>query len=225
MKDVFEETFVVDPAPAEVWKALTTRTITCGASGDLHYVLPAFPSFTPLDVPGASCTPIEERLERLLRVTKDHEPCAGTEIAVKLDPAGTGTRVAVVQSGFGSWFDAVRDAILTHGRQIMADFRLYLEHGVTAPGTVWGPDLGAQTRHCPVGLEIVAVELGGFAERAGMRPGDLLVSLRGIRVHNTEQLWTVLALTAPGVTAEVTWVREREVMQGKSGFTRLRSET
>ena len=149
---------------------------------------------------------------------KEHEPCAGTEIAVTLEEAGTGTRVTVVQSGFGPWFDQVRDTFHTHGVQIVADFRLYIERGLTVPGTVWGANLGAQTKHTPVGLEIVAVDSGGFGESAGMRPGDLLLTLRGIRLHDTQQLWTVLALTEIGSSADVTWARGREPMQGKATF-------
>lgn len=218
MKDEFEATFVVDLAPKEVWEALTRRTTGGGRADDVHYVLPGFPSLTPLDVPGASCTPLELEEGRLLRVKKDHEPCAGTEIAMTLEDTGTGTRITVVQSGFGPWFFQARDAIETHGRQIIADLRLYIERGVTAPGTRFGENLGAQTRHTPVGLEIVAVDAGGFAEQAGLRPGDLLLSLRGIRLHGTEQLWTVLALTEPGRSADVRWVRGSEPMQGRAAF-------
>ena len=41
-----------------------------------------------------------------------------------------------------------------------------------------------------------------------MRPGDLLLSLRGVRVRNLAQLWTVLALASPGETAAAAWVRD-----------------
>lgn len=214
MKDGFEATFVVDLAPDEVWEALTRRT-TGGPSdseGDLRYVLPGFPSFPPLAVAGASCTPLEIEPGRLLRVRKEHEPCAGTEIAVTLEQAKTGTRVTVVQSGFGPWLDRLRDTFNAHWLQIVADFRLFLERGLTVPGTVWGASLGAQTRQTPVGLEIVAVEADGFGERAGLEAGDLLLSLRGIRIHDTQQLWTVLALSEMEGEAEVTWARGRTAM-------------
>ncbi len=222
MKDEFAATFVVDLAPDEVWEALTRRTVggDHDSGGEVHYVLPGFPSFTPLEVAGASCTPIEMEAPRLLRVKKDHEPCAGTEIAVRLEQAKTGTRVTVVQSGFGPFLEfAGRDTIFTHGDQIMADFRLYIERGLTVPGTAWGRNLGARAKHTPVGLEIVAVDSGGFAETAGIRPGDLLLTLRGIRLHDMQQLWTVLALTEVGANADVTWARGDESMGGKATFT------
>ena len=221
MKDDFETTFVVDLAPADVWETLTTRTLEADAAGDgeVHYVLPGFPSFEPLPIPGASCTLVEMETGSLLRVRKDHHPCAGSEIVVRLEQADTGTRVTVVQSGFGPFLDfAGRDTVFGHGDQIIADFRLYLERGLTVPGTIWGANLGARTRHTPVGLEIVRVDSVGFAAAAGMAPGDLLLTLRGIRLHDLQQLWTVLALTEAGDSAEVAWARGRETMSGKAQF-------
>ena len=219
MKDDFEATFVVDLVPDEVWETLTTRTVQAETGGDVHYVLPGFPSFAALPLPGASCTLIEMEPGRLLRVKKDHQPCAGTEIAVRLEQAETGTRVTVVQSGFGPFLDIVgRDTVFAHGHQIMNDFRLYLERGLTVPGTVWGANLGARTQQTPVGLEILGIDAGGFAETAGLRVGDLLLTLRGIRLHDTQQLGTVLALTEAGTSADVSWARGRDAMSGKATF-------
>jgi hypothetical protein len=221
MKDDFEATFVVDLAPDDVWQTLTSRTLKGdpGSEGDVHYVLPGFPSFAALPLEGASCSLIEMEAGRLLRVKKDHEPCAGTEIAVRLEQAETGTRVSVVQSGFGPFLDIVgRDTVFGHGHQIVADFRLYIERGLTVPGTVWGAHLGARTKHTPTGLEIEAVDPGGFAETAGLCAGDLLLTLRGIRLHDLQQLWTVLALTEPGTSSNVSWARGREPMAGKATF-------
>ncbi len=59
-------------------------------------------------------------------------------------------------------------------------------------------------------------DAGGFAGTAGLRGGDLLLTGRGVRLHDTQQLWTALALTEPGTSAEVSWARGREVMSGKA---------
>jgi hypothetical protein len=218
MKDDFEATFVVEMAPREVWEALTRRVIE--VDGVRHYVLPGFPSLPPLDIPGASCTPIEIEAGRLLRVKKDDQPCAGSEIAVRLEQAGTGTRVTVVQSGFGPFLDfAGRDTVFGHGRQIVNDLRLYIERGVRVPGTAWGRFLGATPKQTAVGLEIEAIQPGAFAAQAGLQVGDLLLTLCGIRIHDLQQLWTVLALTPIGESVEVSWARGLEVMQGKASFT------
>ena len=101
---------------------------------------------------------------------------------------------------------------------MMADLRLYIERGLTVPGTVWGANLGAVTSQTPVGLEIGRVDEGGFAETAGLRSGDLLLTLRGIRLHDIQQLFTVLALTEIGTSADVSWARGREAMSGKAMF-------
>jgi len=216
MKDDFEATFVVELAPEEVWEALTRRTVAGDGEDDAkHYVLPGFPSMPPLEIEGASCAVLEEDSGQLLRVKKDHHPCIGTEIAVRLEQAETGTRITVVQSGFGPFLDfAGKDTVFGHGMQIIADFQLYLERGVTVPGTVWGPDLGVKLAQTPVGLEIVSLQPGGFAERVGIRAGDLLLTLAGIRLHDLQQLWTVLALTDPAAEIPTTWARGRESMAG-----------
>jgi len=219
MSDDFEATFVVDLAAEAVWEALTERTVDSDEPGEVHYVLPGFPSLVPLDVVGASCTPIEVEAGRLLRVRKDHQPCAGTEIAVRLEQAESGTRITVVQSGFGAFLDIVgRDTVLAHGHQIVADLRLYLERRLTVPGTRWGAYFGAVMRQTPIGLEVASVDAGGVAETAGLHPGDLLLTLRGIRLHDLQQLWTVLALTDAGSSVEVTWARGGAAMDGKATF-------
>ena len=220
MKDGFEATFVVELAPDEVWEQIARRQVEMkeqGATAE-EYVLPGFPSLVPDVMPGARCSVLEVEPGRLLRVRKAVDPCAGTEIAVTLEAADTGTRVTIVQSGFGPWLDKVRDIFGTHWNQIVADFRLYLERGLTVPGTIWGASLGAPTRQTPVGLEIIAVNQGEFGERAGMQRGDLLITLRGIRVHDTQQMWTILALTEKGSSAEASWARGRELMKAQATF-------
>ena len=220
MEDGFEATFVVELETDQVWEALASRTERNPETDDeVHYVLPGFPSFGGQQkVPGASCSLVEIEAGRLLRVRKDDHPCAGTEIAVTLEAVATGTRVTIVQSGFGPWLNKVRDTFGAHWTQIVADFRLYLERGVSVPGTAWGASLGAETRETSTGLEIVDVASGGFGESAGMQPGDLLLTLRGIRVHDTQQLWTILALSEKGTSAETTWARGRETMGAKATF-------
>ncbi len=215
MKDEFKVTFVVELAPKEVWEAITQRTHT-DESGGLHYILPGFPSISSLDVIGASCTPIEVKEGHLLRTTKDDHPCQGTEVAVKLEQSGTGTAVTIVQSGFGAFLEAVgRDTVFSHGHQIVNDFRLYLERGLTVVGTQWGWNFGAKTTQTPIGVEIESLYPGeAFAERLGMQAGDLLLTLGGIRIHDHAQLWTVLALTDASKPVDATWARGHDAMEG-----------
>lgn len=219
MSDEFEATFVVDLAPEEVWQSLVDRTVPgdAGSEGTVHYVLPGFPSFEPLPIPGARCTVIEEDPGRLLRVKKDHHPCLGTEIGITLEHAESGTRVTIVQSGFGAFLDfAGRDTVFGHGQQIVNDLQLYLERGLIVPGTAWGVNLGAVPKRTPVGLEIGRVDDGSFGQRAGLETGDLLLTIGGIRIHGIEQLATVLALIDPASKIDITWARGREAMEGSA---------
>ena len=217
MHDDFEATFVVEIAPRDVWQRLIERTLD--VDGEIHYVIPGFPSMQALPIAGASATPLDVDPERLLRVRKDHWPCEGTEILIELEQASTGTRLRVVQSGFGAFIDfAGRDTVFSHGRQIVNDLRLYLERGVTVPPTVWGVSLGAVPRQTPVGLELERIDTG-FARDAGLEIDDLVLTLRDIRIHDLQQLWTVLALTTVGAEASISVARGREVIETSAVFT------
>ena len=168
--------------------------------------IPGFPSFD--GQPGCAATIIDVTPQQLLRVRKDDEPCAGTEIEIHISPATAGgwpTRVSVRQSGFAPWLLAAGDVVEAHWHHIVADFHLYLAHEVTVPGTIWG-EIGAGLRQTPIGLELAEVTDGGLAARCGMQAGDVLLTIAEIRIHTIEQLWTVLALgTAEDVS--VTWAR------------------
>ena len=149
--------------------------------------------------------------QRSLVAKKVDQPCAGSTVAIEVGPAnaaGWPTRVTLTQSDLPPPMAAMPDAVQAHWRQIVADFQLYLEREVALPPAAWGPDFGANAKTTPLGLELESVATGGFAERCGMRAGDLLVSLRGVRVRDLAQLWTVLALSTPGETITAAWVRD-----------------
>lgn len=205
--DELRETFHVERTLATVWERLRLPTET--ASG--HCRIPGFPDLD--GKPGGLAAIAASEPQRLLRGRKKNPPCAGTEIDIEIGPAnasGWPARVTVAQSGFPAAMAAMGDMTVAHWRQIVADFRLYLEQDVVAPATVWGASLGAAPQQTPIGLVLAAVDKGGFADRSGMRDGDLLLTLRGIRIHDIGQLWTVLALSNPGDDAAVSWVRDRQ---------------
>ena len=202
MSKAFESVFDVERPLHAVWEAchLPTNDVPPQCR------IPAFPSVD--GQPGCAATIIDLTPQQFLRVRKDDEPCAGTEIEIHISPATAGgwpTRVSVRQSGFASWLLAAGDVALAHWRHIVADFHLYLAHEVTVPGTVWG-EIGAGLRQTPIGLELTDVTKGGLAARCGMQAGDVLLTIGGIRIHTIEQLWTVLALRT-GRDAPVTWAR------------------
>ena len=203
MTDGFDAAFDIARPVHAVWEA-------CRLPGDAEPStcrIPAFPSFD--GQPGCTATIIDLEPQRLLRLRKDDEPCAGTEIEIRIGPATAGgwpTRVSIRQSGFAPQFLALGDIVEAHWRHIVADFRLYLTHEVAVPGTVWG-DFGATPRQTPIGLELGELAVGGFASRCGMQSGDLLLTIGDIRIQSIEQLWTVLALSRAGVETSVGWIR------------------
>ena len=220
MKDEFKAEFVIDLARDEVLDALLERVDDQGqvTTGGDRLLLPGFPSFVPTQRPGAICTTLEFIPEQMLRVRKEHEPCAGTEIAIGLTDADTGTRITIVQSGFGAWFEEAKDTILAHGNEIVADFRLFLETGHRAAPKKWGAPIGGSTRETPTGLEVTNSEENGFFGRAEIRSGDLILTLSGTRIYNTGQLWIALSFFNVGDQCSISWLRDGKLFESTSTF-------
>jgi hypothetical protein len=198
--DRFEATFVLAIDRATAWKRLTEHPVD-SPSGDARYWLPGFDS---------SATVTEQVEGTELRVTKDDEPCAGTDIVVTLTDADTGTRITVVQSRFGDWMPPHYDMLAVGWRHIVADLETYLSTGAHASRHLrpWG-DLGAEVIPTAGGLHVAGVRPGTLADRIGLRDDDLLVVLAGAPVSGYDDLVTVLRVLdgrAGEVGAE--WVRD-----------------
>ena len=161
---------------------------------------------------------VNEPQQRLGGTKQDH-PCAGTRIDIDIGPAnasGWPTRLSLAQSGFEAPLADLPDFLNAHWRRIVVDFRLYVERGVAVPPTAWRTSIGATTRETPTGLAVTKLVPQGFADQCGIREGDILLTLADVRILDTAQLWTVLALLAPGRLARVTWVREGAVLEWES---------
>lgn len=203
------ESFDVFLPASAVWERLRLP----GAPASDTCRIPGFPSSD--GSPGCVVGVESDEPQQRLAGTKLDEPCGGTVIRIEIGPAnasGWPTRVSMVQAGFAPPLADLPDYLNAHWRRIVADFRLYVEHGVTAPASTWGASLGATTRETPTGLVIAEVMAEGFADRCGMRVGDLLVTLADVRVLDTAGLWTVLAVFKPGDEVDACWVRDGEMM-------------
>ena len=199
------DSFNVEQPLSVVW----ARLRFADAADIEHCRIAGFPSFD--GEAGCRASIVASEPQKSLRARKEDMPCAGSAIAIDIGPAnasGWPTRVTVAQSDLPPPMAAMPDAVVAHWRRIVADFRLYLERQVLVPAAVWGASLGALTRQTPTGLLLSALEPQGYAARCGMRDGDLLLTLRGIRVYDIDQLWTVLALSTAGDEAAATWVRD-----------------
>lgn len=64
------------------------------------------------------------------------------------------------------------------------------------------------------GVLINQVLPGSAAEQAGMKEGDILVSVDGIRIVDGSQLRTIIALIRVGEQVDVAYIRNREVYSG-----------
>jgi S1-C subfamily serine protease len=198
--DRFEATFVLAIDRPTAWRRLARQP---------DRWLPGFDTAVTL---------VDEADGERLHVTKDEEPCAGTDILVTLEDAGTGTRVTVVQSGFGGALPAPYEMMAVGWRNIVSDLQTYLATGAHARRHLrgWG-DLGAAVDVADGGLRITSVRAGSLADRLGLRPDDLLVVLAGAPVSTADDLVTVLRVvrTLHGeVRAE--WVRDGEVQKARA---------
>ena len=199
IRDHFEATFVIGIDRGTAWKRLTEHPVEASA-GERRYWLPGFDS---------AATVIEQDEATRLQLTKDDEPCAGTEIVVTLSDSDSGTSITVVQSRFGDWMPERYDMMAIGWRHIVADLQTFLCTGAH-PGRhlrPWG-DLGADVTPGAGGLEVRQVRPDTLAGRLGLHDDDLLVVLAGAPVSSHADLVTVLRvlMDRPGpVAAE--WVR------------------
>ncbi|HEX6423653.1 MAG TPA: hypothetical protein VFZ79_09250 [Acidimicrobiales bacterium] len=211
----FEATFTLGIDRTTAWRRLTEHRV--GGAGAGAGEGPAGTEAAGAEppercwLPGFDATAtITDRADgSRLRATKDDEPCRGTDIVVSLTDAEEGTRITVVQSGFGDWLPARYDLMAIGWRHIVADLQAYLATGVHARRHLrpWG-DLGASATPGAGGLRIGRVRAGTLAARLGLAEGDLLVVLAGAPVASDDDLVTVLRVLRgrPGpITAE--WVR------------------
>jgi hypothetical protein len=207
--DHFEATFVLSIDRGAAWKRLTEHPVESTTEVD-RYWLPGFDS---------AATVIDEEPEAQLRVTKDDQPCAGTEIVVTLTDSEAGTQITVVQSRFGDWLPARYEMMAIGWRHIVADLHAYLATGAHAARHLraWG-DLGADATPASGGMRVSGVRDGALADRLGMRDGDLLVVLAGAPVSSYDDLVTVLrAIGALGGEVRAEWVRDGVLQTSVAG--------
>jgi hypothetical protein len=200
-----EATFEVPVPPAAAWNALAAAGI---ARTD--------PEQQPMEwwIPGFESTAVEvERSDGArLTVRKTQQPCEGTLIAITFEHIATGTRVRVVQSGFDE--DFVRgggEAFWIHSEQIFADLELFLRTGVVGR-RAWRPMvwLGVGGITTSYGVVVHRVAPDSWADRIGLREGDVLLTVEGAPLFSTRDLGTVQRLVRVGDEVAATWARAGE---------------
>lgn len=150
--------------------------------------------------------------ERLIRW---HIPADASAVRETFDPQDGGTRVRIVQQGTDQ--DWPRDGLAGRVRgweESIADLVLMLDHGVSAARHLSSrASAGLSARDIPAGLSVTAVDPGGPADAAGLRPGDIVVRIATAPVYRRTDLSLLLRAHAPGQSVPVDYVRDRELRQ------------
>jgi hypothetical protein len=206
--DGFEATFVVSVPRAQAWKRLVDAEPASSA------LTPPAPGQVWIPAIEGAAEAIETVPEERLRATKVSEPCAGTEIVITFEDEATGTRITVVQTGFGPGFDVSRPWLAAGWDAILADFAAYFERGIPLGRhlTMWW-SIGCDVAETPEGLVVGTVNPRGFAERAGLARGDLIVRLAGAPVLTVRDLSMLTrGPLRTGVETEVSVLRGDQVL-------------
>jgi hypothetical protein len=209
IEDRFEAEFLIDKTIDEVWASLERQK---GPDPTWLTVWPRMSGDSTGEV-------IETSKPHHVRVHKHSEPCAGSEIAVSLTSEENGTRVLVVQSGFPAWAKDALESFTIGGNQIVADLALYLERGIelSRHSMPWAFS-GISAREVQTGLEVTGVMPGTFAERSGLQPGDILLTLGGAPVLTHLELQTVMRVFRTGQNLDATWVRGTQQQGGSASL-------
>jgi hypothetical protein len=208
--DGFAASFVVEISREQAWERLASATPAfegLGTARDGQWWIPGIEA--PADE-------LEVRPEELLRTRKAVEPCRGAEIVITVEDADNGTRITIVQTGFGPGF-AERRAWLESGwHAILADLVVFFGRGVSlGRHATWWAGIGCGVVETDEGLVVTNVEPDGFADRAGMRAGDLILQLAGAPVINVRDLSILVrGPLRTGTETTARYLRGEQIMRG-----------
>lgn len=210
--DGFEATFVVSTPRARAWEWFESAKPASDA------LPPAAPG--QWWIPAIEAPADEREVVAGTRFCgeKATEPCRGTEIVITMEDAETGTRITIVQTGFGAGFAAQRPWLAAGWSAILADLVVFFEHGVAVGRHLsWWWDLGCVVIETDSGLTIGDVNDDGFAARAGLQRGDLIVTLAGTPVVTVRDLSVLVrGPLHTGVEANVSYFRGTEVRTSRA---------
>jgi S1-C subfamily serine protease len=181
--DGFEATFVVSTPRAKAWELLRS------AEPVSDRIPPPEPGQVWIPAIEGAAEELESVPQERLRARKVSEPCAGTEIVITFEDEATGTRITVVQTGFGPGFDSSRPWLAAGWYAILADFVAYFARGIPLGRhlAMWW-SIGCDVAETHEGLVVGNVYADGFAARAGIERGDLILRLAGAPVLTVRDL-------------------------------------
>jgi uncharacterized protein YndB with AHSA1/START domain len=141
---------------------------------------------------------------------------ATREMTVVFESIESGTRITITNSGFGDGEDLT--GVMRGQDETISDLILYLETGVAFPRHHHGEKswIGFAGREVPAGLEVTSVQPDTFADRLGMKAGDLLVELGGASVFSFAEVQFFTKEHSAGEQATAGWIRDGELLRGSA---------
>jgi len=212
MSHQIEHAFFIDASAERVWAAFAEGEQRAQWEADQYEIDPQVGGRVRWSLPGIECE--GEVLEVVPGRVLHHAEHTGahdrTQVRVELEPAGTGTQVRILHSGFGDdeAAEVMLPAIALGWAQAIADLHFFLEHGIPADrfrrhmchAGLWFWETAA-------GLKVQKVDADGYAAAAGLVPGDVLLALDGVPVFTRPELWTMLRAHTPGQKLRVEFAR------------------
>jgi hypothetical protein len=151
------------------------------------------------------------------------------DTTVVFEATDSGTKITISRSGFGdgeAWQMFAQSTTLGWEESI-ADLIAYVETGVT-PQRHFSSEarrpkgsVGAQMLETGAGVRIIFAVPGGFAERAGLQRGDLLVSLGDVAILRRADVWSAERAYGPGHELRAGYIRDGRLLSGTAPLSDL----
>jgi uncharacterized protein YndB with AHSA1/START domain len=217
MGTTYERTFTVAVPVAKAWAAFTEK------SGREAWMSP--PGRDPIENPEAEYPApgfgkpdlklgdVEEghRLQWSQQATMPSGSSAWIDTTVTFEAIVNGTRLTITRSGFGdsAEWELFAQSTGQGWDDSLIDLVAYLETGVNVSRHFSGrSSIGAGMRQTAGGIRITMVAPGGFAAEAGLKEGDLLISIGGAGIYRRSDIWLLQREHDAGQEMEVSYVRD-----------------
>jgi len=86
------------------------------------------------------------------------------------------------------------------------------------------PELKKSFKFSGQGVLVAQVVNGSPAEKAGLKPGDIITEYRGRKLTSAAELKTMVGATAPGESAEITVFRDGKTLKLSADITELKEQ-
>jgi uncharacterized protein YndB with AHSA1/START domain len=213
----------VDPRQREAW-------ISPPGHDQLENPEAGFPAkgFAPLQVEVGEVVP-HRRLSWSVRRSMGDGTRAQIDVGVTFEEVEGGTCISACRTvrAEGGGAEILDQRTRLGFGEEMTDLCAFLQTGVnvsrhfSARGSI-----GALVMETPAGLRLERVAPGGFAEEAGLREGDLLISIGGAAVYGLSDIAFLEREHEAGEVLEVTGVRGGALYRGRGRLSeRYYSET